>query len=305
MAPGERGRFRRVTLVNVLGNLAKIAVEGGVGLLFGSVALLADAAHSVADLVASVIVLVWGGRHFDDPDLSHPHGHARFEPMTALAVGTAIVLMGSVLLYESGRGLFEAPRVTTSPTLAAALLVAIGLMGFVWRYTVRLNRSLGSPALRALAVDCRNDVLTSCAALLGIAVVLAGYPRFDAVAGAGVSVLVIVQGIVIVRENLTYLLGRAAPAGTQETIRRALLAHPAVAGVHDLVVYYDGAVLEAEAHVEVDGDMPLRRAHDIESELVQAVRNLDAVGDAHIHLDPSGLGEWKDADDSAESTPRE
>ena len=300
MAAAERRQFRRATWVNVLGNAAKILVEGAIGLLFGSVALLADAAHSVADLIASAIVLVWGDRHFEEPDLSHPHGHARFEPMSALTVGTAIVIMGGILLYESGRGLFTTPRVTVSFALVGALLVAIALMVFVWRYTVRANTSLNSPALRALAVDCRNDVLTSCAALAGIIGVMLGYLSFDAIAGAIVSLLVIAQGVVIVRENLTYLLGRAAPPGTQETVREALLDHAAVAGVHDLVVYYDGAVLEAEAHVEVDGTIPLRRAHDIESELVQRLRDIEGIGDAHVHLDPSGLGEWKDATEGDE-----
>lgn len=298
MAAAERRRFRRATWINVLGNAAKIAVEGSIGLLFGSVALLADAAHSVADLVASVIVLLWGDRHFDEPDLSHPHGHARFEPMTALSVGSAIVLMGGVLLYESGRGLFTTPRVIVSPALVVGLVVAIALMLLVWRYTVRVNTVLGSPALRALAVDCRNDVLTSCAALVGILGVMLGFRTFDAIAGAVVSLLVIGQGVVIVRENLTYLLGRAAPSGTQEAVRAALLEHPDVAGVHDLVVYYEGAVLEAEAHVEVDGDLPLRRAHAIESDLVQQLRAIEGVADAHVHLDPSGLGEWKDADEA-------
>ena len=298
MAGGERRRFRRATWVNVLGNAAKIAVEGTIGLLFGSVALLADAAHSVADLIASGIVLIWGDRHFDAPDMDHPHGHARFEPMSALAVGSAIVLMGSLLLYESILGLLTTPRVRVSYVLLIALLIAIGLMLFVWRYTVRANANIGSPALRALAVDCRNDVLTSCAALMGIVAVLAGFPVFDAVAGAVVSLLVIGQGVIIGRENLTYLLGSAAPPGTQAAVRNALLDHPEVAGVHDLVVYYDGAVLEAEAHVEVAGDMPLQRAHAIESELMQTVRDLDEIGDAHIHLDPAGIGEWKDADDA-------
>lgn len=297
MAAAERRRFRRATWVNVLGNAGKIAVEGAVGLMFGSVALLADAAHSVADLVASGIVLVWGDRHYDEPDLTHPHGHARFEPMSALAVGAAIILMGAGLLYESGQGLLTTPRVIVSPALVIALLVAIGLMLAVWRYTVHVNHTLGSPALRALAVDCRNDVLTSCAALAGIVGVMVGYLTFDAIAGAVVSLLVIGQGVVIVRENLSYLLGRAAPSGTQEAVRAALLSHPEVAGVHDLVVYYDGAVLEAEAHVEVDGDLPLRRAHEIESELLQQVRDIDGIGDAHVHLDPSGVGEWKDAAD--------
>jgi len=65
--------------------------------------------------------------------------------------------------------------------------------------------------------------------------------------------------------------------------------------MHDLTVFYDGTVLEVEAHVEVDGELTLREGHDLESELVEGLRGVEEVGDAHVHLDPSGLGEWKDA----------
>ncbi len=111
------------------------------------------------------------------------------------------------------------------------------------------------------------------------------------------SLLVIYQGISIGRENLAYLSGKAAPAETRKEINDALLDTDAVAGVHDLAVFYDGPLLEVEAHVEVDGTLTLREAHDLESELVERVRGRDDVGDVHIHLDPSGMGEWKDADD--------
>jgi len=74
-----------------------------------------------------------------------------------------------------------------------------------------------------------------------------------------------------------------------------------VEGVHDLTVYYDGTDLEVEVHVEVDGQMmTLREAHDIETELVTGLRNLEDVGDVHVHLDPSGLGEWKEAADGGD-----
>lgn len=292
-----RGRFRRVAWVNVLGNAAKIAVEGSVGLMFGSVALLADAAHSLADLVASIIVLGWGDRGYQDPDVDHPHGHARFEPMTALAVAAAIVLMGLVILFEAAQGIIYGRQLAFDFAMLGALGFAIVSMAAIYRYTTMVNLQLNSTALRALAVDCRNDVLTSMAALAGIVGVFFGYAMFDPIAGGVVSLIVIGQGIAIGRENVTLLLGSAPPEGKREEIRALLLEHPDVAGVHDFVVFYEGTELEVEAHVEVAGAMSLRRAHAIESELVQQIRALDEVGDVHVHLDPSGIGEWKDATD--------
>ncbi len=291
----DRRQFARASWANVLGNTAKIVVEGAAGVAFGSVALIADAAHSIGDLVASIVVLIWGDRRFDDPDSTHPHGHARIEPLTALFVGAVIIVLGLSLLYESVRGILYGTEAVFSYLLLGALGFAIADMYLVYRYTDHVNASLNSTALTALAKDCLNDLYTSFAAVVGVIGLLFGYPMLDPIAGGLVSLLVIYQGIEIGRENVSYLVGTAAPEEHRTDVQATLLGHPAVEGVHDLIVFYDGTVLEVEAHVEVDGDLTLREAHDIETELGTMVRDLEAVGDSHIHLDPSGIGEWKDA----------
>jgi cation diffusion facilitator family transporter len=294
-ADRERRGFTRATVVNVVGNAVKIVVEAAAGLAFGSVALLADAAHSVADLVASVVVLVWGRSVYDDPDETHPHGHQRVEPLAALFVGSVIVLLGLNLLYESALGLIEGPSVDFSPLLVGSLVFAMADMYLVYWYTVRVNTTVGSSALDALAIDCRNDIYTSIAALAGVIGVFFGYPVLDALAGGLVSLLVVYQGVEIGRENVSYLIG-AAPSDEQcRAVADVLRSHSAVSGVHDLVVFYDGTDLEVEAHVEVDGELTLIEAHDIETDLVTSLRDLEDVGDVHLHLDPAGIGEWKDA----------
>lgn len=292
---GDRARFQRAAAVNIAGNAAKIAVVGASGLAFNSVALLADAAHSVADLVASAVVFVWGGSRYESADETHPHGHQRIEPLTALFVGATIAILGLILLRESVRGLLGPVEVTASPILVGALLFAVADMYLLYRYTERVNADLGSTALTALAVDCLNDIYTTIAALVGVFGVFLDVPILDPVAGALVSVLVVYQGIEIGRENVTYLVGAAPPPGDRERVVAALRENPAVEGVHDLTVYYDGTDLEVEVHVEVDGEMTLREAHEVETELVTTLRAMEDVGDVHVHLDPSGVGEWKDA----------
>ncbi|QSG01947.1 cation diffusion facilitator family transporter [Natranaeroarchaeum sulfidigenes] len=298
MDDAEQSRFARASWVNVLGNAAKIVVEGAVGLAFGSVALLADAAHSIADLVASIVVLIWGQARFKDPDATHPHGHSRIEPLTALFVGVAIALLGINLLYESVQGLLADEFAQFSYLLLGALAFAIADMYAVYWYTKRVNEDLGSTALSALATDCLNDIYTSLAVVAGVLGVLLGYPLLDPLAGALVSVLVVYQGVSIGRENVSYLVGAAPSDEQRAAVRETIQSHPDVQGVHDLVVFYDGTVLEVEAHAEVDGGLPLREAHDVESELVDMLRAEEDVGDAHVHLDPSGVGEWKDAEEN-------
>jgi len=155
-----------------------------------------------------------------------------------------------------------------------ALGFAIVDMYLVYRYTVRINERLQSTALAALAKDCLNDIYTSVAAIVGVLGVLVGYPILDPVAGGLVSLLVVYQGVEIGRRtSITSSVPRPVPKRGEITNR--LRSHPAVEGVHDLTVFYDGTVLEVEVHVEVDGDMPFRDAHDIESDLVDQLRGLE------------------------------
>lgn len=288
----DKAAFLRASWVNVAGNVAKIVVEGTVGLTFGSIALIADAAHSLADLLASVVVLVWGRLTFEGPDSNHPHGHERVEPLTALFVGVTLIGLAVKILYDAANAVYYGPNVRFSVFLIGGLGFAIADMVFVYWYTQRVNSELGSPSLHALSRDALNDVFTSLAAVVGVFGTAIGAPMLDPLAGGLVSLLVLREGVAIARENIDYLIGTAPPEEELQAIRETVLAHPEVAGIHDLRCHYVGPKVEAELHAEVPGDFTLKEAHDLETELRDDVLGLRFVGDVHIHLDPEGIGEW-------------
>lgn len=291
----DRVSFLKASWVNVAGNVAKIVVEGAVGLAFGSLALIADAAHSLADLLASIVVLVWGRLTYEGPDSNHPHGHERVEPLTALFVGVTLIGLALKILYDASIAVLEGPEVRFSLFLVGGLAFAIADMVLVYWYTERVNKSLDSPSLHALSRDALNDVFTSLAAVVGVFGTAIGYPILDPLAGGLVSILVLREGIAIARENIDYLVGSAPPEHELDAIKNAVLSHPDVAGIHDFRCHYVGPKVEAELHAEVPGEFTLHEAHDLETELREAVLDLPFVGDVHIHLDPEGLGEWKSA----------
>ncbi len=293
----HRKQFLRATWINVIGNALKILVEGGIGFAFGSLALIADAAQSIADLVGSLVILIWGRLAYDEADRTHPHGHVQIEPLTALFVGSLLVLIGLKTGYDSVKGLVVLHELHFSAYLLAGSAFAGLDMTVVYLLTVRANRQVNSPSLRAMAQDCLSDLLFTAAVFAGVSGVALGYPYLDPVAGSLVSLLVVGQGIMIAYENINYLAGAAPPEDQQAAIRRAAEDHPATRGIHDFTAYYVGPVIEVELHVEIDGDLSLHTAHDIETEIKQRILDVDNVYDVHIHLDPSGIGEWKSAPD--------
>ncbi len=294
----HRAAFLRVSGANVASNLLKILVEGTLGLTFGSVALTADAAHSLADLLASAVVLVWGRLAFDEPDDRHPHGHNRFEPLSALFVGGTLLLIGFKLLYDAVTTAATATEGHFGIVLLAGLAFALmNRLGTYW-YTERVNETVKSGGLAALAADCKNDVYTTLAAVVGVVGMALGYSIFDPLAGGLVSLLVICQGIELSRENLAYLVDHAPSSDVQYEIKERIRGHPEVHGIHDFAAYYAGTSIEVEFHAEVDGRHTLAEAHDIETQLRQRLREQEAVEDVHVHLDPAGMGEWKEADET-------
>ncbi len=299
----HRTEFLRASWVNVVTNVLKIVVEGGLGLAFGSLALVADAAHSVADLLASAVVLVWGRLSFEGPDKDHPHGHERVEPLTALFVGGTLVLLGVKLLYDAWQSVLSTPESHYSIYLVAALGFAFVDRYFCYWYTKRVNSTVQSPGLAALVADSKNDLYTTGAAVVGVAGMAGGYPILDPIAGGLVSLLVIHQGIEVSRENVSYLVDSAAPGHVREELKDEILSHDDVHGVHDFTAYHAGTVLEVEFHAEVSADYTLVEAHDIETDLRNALLSREEVGDVHIHLDPAGMGEWKDAEEGRLSSP--
>lgn len=293
MKPQHRDAFLKATWINVLGNALKILVEGGIGLLFGSLALVADAAQSIADLIGSLVILIWGRRAYDAPDRTHPHGHAPIEPLAALFVGALLVLIGLKTGYDAVAGLLGPSELSFNAYLLAATTFAALDMAVVYYVTVRANRQMQSPSLRAMAQDCLSDLLFTAAVFVGLGGVALGYPVLDPVAGGVVSLLVLFQGLAIGYENINYLAGAAPPDEQQEQIRQTILDHPEARGLHDFAAFYVGPVIEVEFHLEIDGDVSLKRAHDIETDVMNQLLDLEDVHDVHIHLDPSGIGEWR------------
>jgi divalent metal cation (Fe/Co/Zn/Cd) transporter len=108
-----------------------------------------------------------------------------------------------------------------------------------------------------------------------------------------VALGILYTGYDIVRDNVGYLVGSAPPEALRAEIVRRALAHPEVKGAHDVVAHYVGPEVDVSLHIEVEGERTLLEAHDIETDVVAAIRELPGVDDVFVHVDPREAGEWK------------
>ncbi|WP_435364785.1 cation diffusion facilitator family transporter [Haloarchaeobius sp. DYHT-AS-18] len=287
--------IRRVGAIIVVANVLLAAVKGLVYWQTGSLAVGSEAVNSLADSAYSLIVFLGLYLTTQPPDFEHPHGHERIEPFVSLFVAVGVFAAGGFVFWQSATTLLAGEFVVRYSTSAVVVLVASGVVKLgLYRYCLQMGDDYNSPALVATALDNRNDVLTAGAALVGVVGSGLGFPVLDPLAAGVVSLAIVWTGVEIVRDNVNYLVGAAPPEDLRAEIVSRALSHPEVHGVHDVVAHYVGPEIDVSLHIEVEGDHTLFEAHDIESDVVQSIRDIEEVDDVFVHVDPKELGEWKD-----------
>jgi cation diffusion facilitator family transporter len=290
----RREAVRRVAWVVLAANLGLAALKAIVWWESGSLAVGSEAVNSLTDTVYNVVVVAGIYLTTQPPDVEHPHGHERIEPFVSLVVALGIVAAGTLVLQQAVTSLL-AGKVDPAigPAVVGVLVVSVVVKFGLYRYALRVGETHQSPATTAAAMDNRTDILTAGAALLGVLGARAGYPVLDPLAAAAVSVGILYTGYGVARNNVRYLVGGAPPEDLREEILRRALAHPEVRGAHDVITHYVGPEVDVSLHIEVEGERTLLEAHDIESDVVDAITDLREIDDAFVHVDPKQLGEWK------------
>jgi cation diffusion facilitator family transporter len=291
----RRDAIRRAGLVVLAVNLVLVVGKGAVWAWSGSLAVGSEAVNSLADLAYSLVLV--GGLYLttQPPDDRHPHGHERIEPFVSLVVALGVFAAGILVFRSAVVSVLNGTYGGVSGVLPAGVLVASGLAKvWLYRYCRRVGERHDSPAMVATALDNRADVLTAGAALVGVLGAGAGAPVLDPLAAGVVAVGICYAGVDIVRDNVDYLVGGAPPEELREAILERALSHPQVHGAHDVIAHYVGPEVDVSLHIEVEGDLTLDEAHEIESAVVQSVGGLDEVDDVFVHVDPRELGEWKE-----------
>lgn len=287
---------RRVGAVILLTNVCLAVGKGMVWLETGSLALGSEAVNSAADAVYSLVVLAGLYLTTQPPDFKHPHGHERIEPFVSLFVAVGVFTAAAGVLWGATTSLLRGEYGAVSPLAAGVLAASAAVKYGLYRYCLAAGRDHHSPALVATAKDNRVDVLTALAALAGAGAAAVGYPILDPVAALVVGLGILSTGVDIVSDNVDYLVGAAPPEDLREEILDVALSHPEVRGAHDVVAHYVGPEVDVSLHIEVEGDLTLNEAHEIETWVAGSIRDLPEVDDVFVHVDPKELGEWKEAD---------
>ncbi|AZG13095.1 MULTISPECIES: cation diffusion facilitator family transporter [Cupriavidus] len=281
---------RRSTLVSVVVNVVLTVAQGTIGVVAGSQALVADALHSLSDLVSDFVVLFAGHHSRKGADHDHPYGHQRFETAASLALGALLLAVGVGMLWAAV-GKIQHPE-GVQPVLGMALWVALGTLAAkegLFRYMLRVAERVRSSMLVANAWHARSDAASSLVVALGIGGNLLGYHVLDPVAAIVVGLMVSRMGLRFGWDAMNDLMDRAADEDVVAALRDAMLQTPGLLGLHDLKTRKMGDLILVDVHLEIQADLTVEQGHAIATEARRRAMARDDVLNVMTHVDPVRL----------------
>ena len=279
--------YRQAIVLTIVGNLLLAVSKGVVAWISGSSAVLSDAANSFSDMLYSLFMALGLYLAHQPADRGHPQGHSRFEPLVSLLIAAVMGVAGYAAISEAIQR-FRSGAMAIRPGWPSVVLIGSALAKVVmYKLVLDLGQRTNSPAIRASARDNLADVVTSSAALIGVLGSNVIHPLLDPVVGVLVALWILHAIWEIVQENLGYLTGRGAPPEVRERIIEAASSVAGVLHVHQVIADYVGPELRVDMHIDVDGDLTLRKAHVIGELVEDRVEALPDVDIAFVHVEPS------------------
>ena len=276
----------KAIIVGAIANLLLSIFKFAGGILGNSVALVADAIHSLSDLVTDVIVLFTHRIGKMPQDEDHPYGHGRAETIGATVIGLFIIATGIGVIHKTWQAIDEGSGQTPGLLAAIAATLSILINEGLYHYTRRVGEATQSPSLIANAWHHRTDAISSIAALIGIIGAGQGFPFMDPLAGVVVGGMIVKVGIDITRQGVRDLMDTALSDEHTKKIQTILREIPEVLHFHDLRSRVIGGEFLIDVHILVDPEMTVTEGHRV-AEIARRslIKAFDNIQDVLVHVD--------------------
>lgn len=272
--------------VGICSNMVLFGAKLSVGLLAGSISVMADAFNNLSDAASSIVEFVGVKMAGKPEDEEHPFGHGRVEYIAAFIVACLVIQVGFSLFKTSVEKIFHPEEMTFKVISAVVLFISIFVKLWLGRFNGTLGKRINSSVLKAAAADSMGDVFTTSATLLSVLVYGIWGLDIDGIVGIIVSLVVMWAGVSIAKDTLSPLIGEAIDPKVYKEITEFVESYDGIVGSHDLIVHnYGPAKRMASIHAEVPNDVNIEVSHEIIDKVErEALRELGIF--LVIHMDP-------------------
>ena len=273
-------------IVGILNNLFLFVIKFLIGTIVHSVSIQADGVNNLTDAGSNIISILSFHLSNKPADKDHPFGHERTETIASLFVGILILVLGFETAKESISKVIHPGSIDFRIASVIILLISIMVKFWMYVYNKKLSKTYDSSLLEATALDSISDVCGTTAVLVSTLLSPVLHFNLDGYMGIVVSGIILYGAYGLLRDMINSLIGEAPDPELVHNIVDMIMAHPAILGVHDMMLHnYGPNKIFASAHVEVDSSKDIFETHDhidnIEREVKENM-NIDLV----LHMDP-------------------
>jgi cation diffusion facilitator family transporter len=279
----------RASLITVIVSLVLGVIKVIAGIVGHSYALVADGVESLLDVASGLVVAGSLKVAAKPPDEDYPYGYGKAEPAAAMIIATGLLAAAIFIAVQSVREILR-PHATPAAFTLVVLVAVVVTKEMLFRFLINTGQSIDSQAMETDAWHHRSDSLTSLAAFIGISIALwggDGYEPADDWAALFAAGVIAFNGARLIRKAWREIMDASPPDEIIDDIREISHRVDGVAGIDMCRVRKSGLALFVDIHVEVDGDMAVRKgheiAHDVKDALLASKHN---VVDAVVHIEP-------------------
>lgn len=278
---------KEVAAISLVTNVTLTVAKGAVGFMAGSTAVVADAAHSASDILATAIVFVGLRIGGTPPDETHHYGHARFESVAAKIVALILIVTGLGLGINAFNVLRGGEAEVPGGLAIWITMVSIVAKEWLYRYVHGVGNRLGSTALQAEAWHHRSDAISSVAALIGVIGAYLGYPFFDPLAGLAVSALIVQMGGKLYVQSVRELIDEAPTEEVVSEIKKTADSTLGVISVTEVKARNVGPSVLVDLKICVNKFLTVEQGHNIASRAKRRIlEDIPQVDNVLVHVNP-------------------
>ncbi|TES83454.1 MAG: cation transporter [Dehalococcoidia bacterium] len=265
-----------------------IAMKVVASIVTGSIAIRADAIHSVIDLVGAIVGFIGIKIADRPPDRQHPFGHGKAENIAGVVIASLIFIAAGTIAYQAITRLISGATVELIAVGIYVTAAAIAINLAISWYMMRVARATDSVALEATARDLTADVLSSVAVLVGLILVrLTGVALLDPIVALLVAILIFRTAFLTMKKSFGGLLDTRLPRPEERKIIACLGKHSGqLVGFHKIRTRKAGSQRYIDFHLVVSKDVSVEKAHQLCDELEQQIEARLSYTSVTIHIEP-------------------
>jgi len=280
---------KRATVVATVVATGLTIMKLVIGVMSGSVAVLASAIDSLLDMAISVFNFFAIKKSEENPNETYQYGKGKIQAIAGVIEGTVISVSGLYIIYKAIEKMVQGEGVALLTPSVVVMLLSLVVTFFLVRYLLGVAEQTDNIVIKADALHYQTDLWSNAAVLVSLLLVwITGLGMIDALFGLGIGLYIIYSAYEIIVEGVAILLDRALEGEMVAAIGEIISHHPKSSSYHWLKTRTDGTTNFVEFHLVLHPEMRLKEAHEITDEIEAEIVALDSKKKWLItpHYDP-------------------